>query len=220
MGAELHANILDVRYEIQNESSQRYLLRQLVKEVFYLRPESFFEVKKLVFRNAKKLDLSEVVVESLIGSLNCFYESEFYRETVPALVNHISIEEFPSFEIGEIDVMGSVHLAWITAQGQFHILKISSSIHHSDNSFAALYAMKKFQVVPEKLNVGFLSTDDWSCTWNPIDWHSVSELQDKALSFTDSDNFLDFPRTEQISRCDICEYSQVCYTHSSELDSK
>lgn len=218
LSPDLHSQILEVKYLSFEITSRRYLLAQLVKEAFYLRPQDFFTLKKSVFRNAKKLDLEDSEVDDLITSLNEFYESEFYRETSPVLVSHISIEEYPSIKIAEQDVMGVVHLAWTTEQGKFNILKISSSDRYSENSFAALYAMKKFQVNPEKLNVGFLSTVDWTCQWNSIDWHDVSELQDKALSFIDSEDLADYPPTEQISRCEICEFSQVCYSNSRELD--
>lgn len=219
LSSELHAQILDIRQENYTQSSRRYLLSELVKEAFYLRPQSFFELKKSIFRHAKRLDLGESEIEVLVSSLNDFYESDFYQETNPVLINHISIEEFPSIQIGDVDVLGAVHLAWTSEQGKFNILKILSSDRYSQNSFVALYAMKKFQVSPEKLNAGFLHTSDWSCQWSSIDWHDVSELQDKALSFIDSENLSDYQPTEKISRCDICEFGHVCYSNSRELES-
>lgn len=219
LNQDIYSQVLEIRQEEFLEFSRRYLLRELAKEVFYLRPESLFEVRKLIFRKARNLEVADEELDKIVRSLELFFESEFYRETNPVLVNHVQVGDIPSFKIDDIEVIGSVHLAWITKQGQFHIVKVRTSSSNSNLSFSALYAIKKFQVTPEKLNIGILNTRDWFCSWEAVDWHLVSELQDKALSFTQSENFSEYPATEHISRCDICEYSQVCYRYSSELDS-
>lgn len=219
LSPEIENQIIDLRRSYFLHFSRKYLLAQLVKDVFYLRPETLFDLKKHVFRNVKKFDLNDSEIENLLDSLSEFFESKFYCETSPALVSHVEIEESPSIAISDVQVLGSVHLAWISELGKFNILKISKSEKYLENTFPALYAMKKFQVSPEKLNAGCLNPVDWTCHWNSINWHDVSELQERALSFIDSESFSDYPATEQISRCDICEFSELCYSNSRELDS-
>ena len=215
---EIESLIEQFRFEEIAEMQRYYLVANLAREFFYLRPESRNSLRKTILRECSKLGLRESEKEETLVSLEAFIESEFYLETNPSLVNHVEIEKHPVIHIGEQEVTGSVHLSWIEPQGKFNIVKISQK-SETDLSFPVLYAFKKYQVLPEKLNVAVLNPENWHCQWHPVDWHAVSILQDQALSFKLEEGFSKYPPTPHESRCQLCAYSQVCYEHSSELDS-
>lgn len=215
---EVESLLEQARLEEIAEMQRYYLVANLAREFFYLRPESRNSLRKTILRECSKLGLSESEKEETLVSLEAFIESEFYLETNPSLVNHVEVEKHPLIHIGDREVTGSVHLSWIEPQGKFNIVKISKK-NDTDLSFPVLYALKKFQVLPEKLNVAVLNPENWHCCWEPIDWHAVSILQDQALSFELEDGFNNYLPTSHESRCQLCAYSQICYEYSSELDS-
>ena len=207
----------DINLNESDKQSSNFVLHEMIKQVFYSEDIDLYHAKKLIYRNAKKHSLVKQKVDSLISQIESFFNSEFFIQTRPFLVSHIPIEEFPTINIGEVEVMGQVHLAWLEASGKMNVLRVSQD-KEADTSFPTLYALKKYQVVPENLNIGVFNPKNWQVYWSPINWHSISKLQDKALNFIDSTEFYEHPPSKNLSHCELCEYGEVCYKYSSELD--
>ena len=200
------------------QSSATFFTINLAKEVFYSRIESDHQLKKLIRREGRKLGLSDEKLNITFENLTKFINSEFYLATNPGLVNHIPLDDTPIITIGDVEVTGGVHLCWTDHHGKFNSVRISPKGADVNTAFAALYPLKKYQVIPENINVGALSSRNWLCNWTGIDWHEVSEMQDQVLSFKESEGFSDYPATKKISHCELCDFSEICYKHSSELD--
>lgn len=214
----MSADVFLYRQQAARQSSAAFFIVNLAKEIFYCRPESEFQIRRLVGREGRKLDLGEEKLSITFENLLNFVNSDFYQSTHPSLVNHISIDDTPQFNIGDRELTGGVHLAWTDRHGKFYSVRISPKGSEVSTAFAALYPLKKFQVIPENINVGALSTQNWQCTWTGLNWHEISEMQDAVLSFVDADDFSAYTATEKISHCEVCDFAQICYRHSSELD--
>jgi len=215
---DLSTDILQFRSQAIRQTSATFFTLNLAKEIFYRRVESDYELRKLVYREGKRLNLSDEKLTITFENLKKFTNSDFYQSTNPTLVNHIPLDENPIIEIGDKEVTGGVHLAWTDQSGKFFSVRISPKGADVNTAFAALYPIKKFQVIPENINVGALSTTNWLCTWKGIEWHEISDMQEQVLSFTDSEKFSEFHPTEKISHCELCDFSEICYRYSSELD--
>ncbi len=205
------------RLKEMSEMSRHFLIANLAKDFFYHRPKTPYEQRRIIYQECHKFNFPQEKFEALSEQLYTFTQSPFYYETSPALVTHLEIDAQPVISIGEQEVTGAVHLAWVETFGRLNIVKISKN-QTTDLSFPILYAMKKFHVAIEKLNVGILDPTTWQCSWEAINWHALSEFQDQALSFKIGKTWEEFPPTAEISRCQICSYSEACENYENELN--
>ena len=215
---DLSSELSHFRHLSLLNTSSTFFTVNLAKELFYSRIESDYALKKLIHREGRKLSLTEEKLTITFENLKNFIASDFYQSTNPSLVNHVMIEEIPTINIGEQEVTGAVHVAWNDYKGKHFSVRMSPKGADVNTAFAALYPLKKFHVEAENINVGALSTVNWQCTWKSLDWHEISEMQDLALSFEEAGEFTNYPPTEKISHCEFCDFSEICYRYSSELD--
>ena len=201
----------------RREQHQDFLLKNFLihclRQVFYNRNSDDKEVTNRLFKEGYKWGLERQEIRDTAYKIQLFQQSIFFSETALCLVHHLPSEEVESLSIDQITVQGIVHFVWMNKNGRLHIVNNQKT---KQVAFQALYAIKKYGIDPEKLDVGFLNKD-FTVSWEEINWHEIQETQDLALSFPQSVNWEDFPATNDQSRCQLCAFMKVCDDHQAEL---
>jgi hypothetical protein len=214
---ELSNSLKDEIVVGHREHSSPFLYRNFttfcLRTLFYDRTSNNLEINQMLFREGYKagLDREEIIEAEIFSSK--FKDSQFYRETGTELVHHQQTMEVESVLFGDVLIQGVAHFIWINHSGRVHIVNYQK---RQSSAFQVLFALKKFGVDPDKLDIGFLS-EDFQVKWIEVDWNEVQDAQEKALSFPKTECLDDFQATNDKSHCEICSYNKVCDRYSSEL---
>lgn len=215
---QIYQNIENIN-QTQNEYLASYQLkRSILRSLFYNRDTSIHQIKQNLAQEGYLRSLNLDKVDKTFEQCKTFKNSQLYIETESCFVKWLEVNDISSFTIEDTKVLGNIDFAWYDKSGINLLTLESKQDPEIKLNFLLSYALRELKAKANKINIGLLNPQDWSCKWAQINWHSYQEYLDTILSFNPPTSFANATPVLLEKFCNTCEYSTICKEYSDILD--
>lgn len=196
------------------------LKREYIRSYFYNREFKTHERKRDLAERGYFKDLDLKTVDTISREAEIFQENDVFKTTETCFVKHVATEEIESFSLEEHKVLGNIDIAWYDRSG-VNIICLNSKQNQEDKlNFMLCFALRELKATPDKINLGLLSFshNEWFTTWQPINWDSYQTYVDRILCFSPKTELQQCSASQDLIKCNSCEYLSICESFSDRLD--